>query len=112
MVDTAFFLQDDWKINRFLTFSAGLRWENQTQVSDNKDIGPRVAIAYALDGHKKGKTSKTVVRLGFSHSRNVGSKALVISLMWLAVHFVPKASFIPAATDRVEAPFSQKFIPR
>ena len=65
MVDTAFFLQDDWKINRFLTFSAGLRWENQTQVSDNKDIGPRVAIAYALDGHKKGKTSKTVVRLGY-----------------------------------------------
>ncbi len=65
MVDAAIFLQDDWKINRFLTLSAGLRWENQTWVSDNEDIGPRVALAYALDGHKKGQATKTVVRVGY-----------------------------------------------
>ena len=63
--DAAVFFQDDWKVNQFLTLSGGLRWEGQNHVADHSDWAPRVAFAYALDGHKKGTTAKTVLRGGF-----------------------------------------------
>jgi hypothetical protein len=63
--DAAVFFQDDWKVNKFLTLSGGLRWETQNHVSDHSDFAPRVAFAYALDGHKKGTVQKTVVRGGY-----------------------------------------------
>jgi hypothetical protein len=63
--DAALFVQDDWKFRPYLTLSGGLRWETQNHTADHSDFGPRVAFAYALDGHKKGTVSKTVLRGGF-----------------------------------------------
>ena len=63
--DAALFLQDDWKVNRFLTASGGIRWESQNHIADHNDWAPRIAFAYALDGHKKGAQAKTVLRGGF-----------------------------------------------
>ncbi|HVZ84071.1 MAG TPA: carboxypeptidase regulatory-like domain-containing protein [Terracidiphilus sp.] len=63
--DAALFFQDDWKVSRLLTLSGGIRWESQNHVSDHNDWAPRVAFAYALDGHKKGTQTKTVWRGGY-----------------------------------------------
>ena len=63
--NAALFYQDDWTVNKLLTLSGGLRWESQNHIADHSDWAPRVAFAYALDGHKKGATSKTVLRGGF-----------------------------------------------
>ena len=65
LFDAAVFFQDDWKANPFLTLSGGLRWEGENHIADHSDWGPRFAFAYALDGHKKGKVAKTVVRGGY-----------------------------------------------
>ena len=69
--NAALFYQDDWTVNKLLTLSGGLRWESQNHIADHSDWAPRVAFAYALDGHKKGATSKTVLRggYGFFHDR-------------------------------------------
>jgi hypothetical protein len=54
-----FFVQDEWRLRPNLTFSYGLRWEDESIVRDRNNFGPRIAAAY--DPFKSGKT---VIRLG------------------------------------------------
>jgi hypothetical protein len=62
--DIGVFAQDDWRIRPNLTFSYGLRYEWQTNITDHGDIAPRIGFAWAPGNPKNGR-QKTVVRGGF-----------------------------------------------
>ena len=57
---TGVFVQDDWKPKPNLTFSFGLRWENETIIEDRNNFSPRLSLAW-----DPFKTGKTVVRAGY-----------------------------------------------
>jgi len=61
--DAALFFADDWRIRPTLTFSYGLRYETQSNVSDRRDWAPRMAVAWNVDS-RAGKPGKTVLRAG------------------------------------------------
>ena len=54
------FVQDDWKLKPNLTFSFGLRWENETVIEDRNNFSPRLSLAW-----DPFKTGRTVVRAGY-----------------------------------------------
>jgi len=54
-----FFGQDEFRLKPNLTFSFGVRWENESIIRDRNNFAPRVAAAY--DPFKSGKT---VIRIG------------------------------------------------
>jgi hypothetical protein len=47
-----------------LTLSYGLRFESQDRISDHADFAPRLGLAWAVGGGRKGP-SKTVLRVGY-----------------------------------------------
>ncbi|HEY2383400.1 MAG TPA: carboxypeptidase regulatory-like domain-containing protein [Terriglobia bacterium] len=61
--DMGAFFNDDWKLRPNLTLSYGLRYEMQTNIADKADWGPRIGVAWGIDG--QGSTpAKTVLRIG------------------------------------------------
>lgn len=62
--DYGLFFTDDWRINPGLTMSFGLRYENQTNISDNTNFAPRFSIAWS-PGAGGARAPKTVIRGGF-----------------------------------------------
>ena len=62
--DVGAFVGDDWKARANLTLSLGLRYETQTNIHDWRDFAPRIGLAWA-PGAARGKTPKTVLRVGF-----------------------------------------------
>lgn len=62
--DFSLFLNDDWRVSPKLTLSYGLRYEAQTNVSNNRNFAPRVGFAYS-PGAGGARPPKTVFRGGF-----------------------------------------------
>ncbi|HLL70048.1 MAG TPA: carboxypeptidase regulatory-like domain-containing protein [Pyrinomonadaceae bacterium] len=62
-VDFGAFIQDDWRVRRDFTLSAGLRYERQTNISSNLNFAPRLAFAYSPGAGAR--QPKTVIRGGF-----------------------------------------------
>ena len=57
------FITDDWRINPQLTLGFGLRYENQTNISDHLNFAPRFNFAYS-PGAGGARQPKTVFRGG------------------------------------------------
>jgi hypothetical protein len=61
--DLGAFVQDDWRMRPNFTVSAGLRYENQTNISSAFNFAPRLSFAYSLGSQQS--RPKTVLRGGF-----------------------------------------------
>jgi hypothetical protein len=62
--DLGGFIQDDWRVRPNLTFSFGLRYEAQTNISSKFNFAPRVAFAWSPSSGNAARPPKTVVRGG------------------------------------------------
>lgn len=62
--DISPFITDDWKVRPDLTLSFGLRYENQSNISDNTNFAPRFGFAWS-PGAGGARAPKTVFRGGF-----------------------------------------------
>ncbi len=62
--DVGLFVTDDWRLSPALTLSFGLRYENQTNISDNVNFAPRFSFAWS-PGAGGARAPKTVIRGGF-----------------------------------------------
>ncbi len=58
--DVGLFVQDDWRLRPNFSINLGLRYEDQSNISDHRDFAPRVGFAWGLGG----KQSRTVLRGG------------------------------------------------
>jgi len=63
--DISLFSGDDWRLRPDLTLNLGIRYEIQPNLSDARDIAPRVGFAWAPGGRAKNPRPKTVLRGGF-----------------------------------------------
>jgi hypothetical protein len=63
--DISVFVGDDWRLRPDLTLNLGLRYEDQPNISDARDIAPRMGVAWAPGGRAKNPRPKTVLRGGF-----------------------------------------------
>ena len=98
--DAGLFLQDDWRIRPRLTFTAGLRYELQSNVGDRRNFAPRIGIAWA-PGRGTGNRSAGVVRAGFGmFYERVGADLTLGALRLDGVrqrqYVVPNPDFYPA----------------
>lgn len=63
--DFSGFVQDDWRVRPNLTFSAGLRYENQNNISSDFNFAPRLAFAWAPAWRSGARSPSAVIRGGF-----------------------------------------------
>jgi hypothetical protein len=63
--DVSVFAGDDLRLRPDLTLNLGLRYEDQPNIADARDIAPRVGFAWAPGGHANNPRPKTVLRGGF-----------------------------------------------
>ena len=98
--DAGLYVNDDWRARPNLTFSYGLRYETQTNISDHGDVSPRVALAWGIDG-KGSQAAKTVLRAGFGiFFDRVNESVTLNELRYNGVtqqsYFILNPSFYPA----------------
>ncbi len=63
-VDLGFYGQDDWRIRPNFMLSYGVRYENQSNISSNFNIAPRIGFAWSPGAANSTKPPKMVIRGG------------------------------------------------
>ena len=63
-MDTGIFFSDNWRLRPNLTLNYGLRYEAQSNISDWRDVAPRVSIAWAPGVHASKGRARTIIRGG------------------------------------------------
>jgi len=63
-VDFGVYAQDDWRVRPNLTFSYGVRYENQSNIKSNFNFAPRLAMAWSPGAANSTKPPKMVIRVG------------------------------------------------
>ncbi|HEY0324021.1 MAG TPA: carboxypeptidase regulatory-like domain-containing protein [Pyrinomonadaceae bacterium] len=53
-VDVGFFVQDEWRLRPNFNITMGLRYENQSNISSNFNLAPRIFFAWAPGGSSTG----------------------------------------------------------
>jgi Carboxypeptidase regulatory-like domain len=62
--DFGVYWQDDWRLRPNLTFSYGLRYENQTNIASKFNFAPRLGFAWSPGAANATRPPKTVIRGG------------------------------------------------
>jgi Carboxypeptidase regulatory-like domain/TonB dependent receptor len=64
-IDVGVYAQDDWRVRPNLTFSYGVRYENQTNTHSPLNFAPRLAAAWSPGAANSAHPPKMVLRAGF-----------------------------------------------
>ena len=64
-LDAGVFAGDEWRLRPNVTLNLGLRYEVQSNISDWRNLAPRIAVAWAPRGGARNAQAKTVLRAGF-----------------------------------------------
>jgi hypothetical protein len=113
-IDLGAFVQDEWRVRPNLTFTAGFRYERQTNISSNYNFAPRLFFAWAPGGTNVGgnpgappsnSSPKMVIRggMGVFYDR-FGERATLLSNRFNGSNQVDFRVFDPERLD--EALFS------
>ena len=62
--DAGLYAQDDWRVRPNLTFSFGIRYENQTNISSLLNFAPRLAVAWSPGAANSTRPPNMVIRAG------------------------------------------------
>jgi hypothetical protein len=106
--DMGLFVQDEWRIRPNLTFTAGLRYERQTNISSNYNFAPRLFFAWAPGGTSVGggpggsssSSPKMVIRggIGVFYDR-FGERATLLANRFDGENQLDFRVFDPAVLD-------------
>src|SRR5262249_40023179 len=109
-IDWGAFIQDEWRVRPNLTFTAGLRYERQSNVSSNYNFAPRLFFAWAPGGTSVGggpgapassSSPKMVIRggMGVFYDR-LGERATLLANRFNGSNQLDFRVFDPAVLDQ------------